>query len=123
MAAVFLRRLGRLVGPGCLAIGALFPVTGHGAAPCDSSYLNPQNSYLHNTVVASTLARDIAPGEPLGSVTYSLPGEAGTSTLDEYLARFCTTGFLVLKDNQIVFERYLQGRKPTDGPRQSLPCW
>jgi CubicO group peptidase (beta-lactamase class C family) len=44
-----------------------------------------------------------------------VPGEPGTFTLEEYLTKFCTTGFLVLKDDQIVFERYLQGRKATDG--------
>jgi CubicO group peptidase (beta-lactamase class C family) len=51
----------------------------------------------------------------LGEVSYKVSGENRTFTLEEYLTKFCITGFLVLKDDQIVFERYLQGRKATDG--------
>ena len=53
--------------------------------------------------------------QPLGTVSYKVAGEPGTFTLEEYLTKFCTTGFLVLKDDQIVFERYQQGRKASDG--------
>jgi CubicO group peptidase (beta-lactamase class C family) len=35
-------------------------------------------------------------------------------TLDDYLSKFCTTGFLVLKDQDVVFERYLHGGSATD---------
>jgi CubicO group peptidase (beta-lactamase class C family) len=47
-------------------------------------------------------------------VTYRLRDDPNTYTLEQYLKTFCTTGFLVLKDDRIVFERYLQGRKPSD---------
>jgi hypothetical protein len=46
------------------------------------------------------------PTQPF-SVQYTYRG--GTYTLDQYLARNYTTGFMVLHDNQILYERYLHG--------------
>ena len=46
------------------------------------------------------------------SLTYSINGK--TSTLDEYLEQADVQGFLVLKDNQIVYEKYLHGSAPDD---------
>jgi CubicO group peptidase (beta-lactamase class C family) len=81
---------------------------------CLDFFRNPQNTYAHNAAQGSAEPLALKQGPPLGAVTYKVPGDSSTFTLEEYLTKFCTTGFLVLKDDQIVFERYLQGRKPTD---------
>ncbi|HTD04717.1 serine hydrolase [Undibacterium sp.] len=80
-----------------------------------NGYLNPQDTYSHNTASASTSPLPLKPGQPLGAVSYKVAGDTAAYTLDDFLGKFCTTGFLVLKDDQIVFERYLQGRKASDG--------
>src|SRR5579863_7565435 len=46
------------------------------------------------------------------SLSYSV-GEK-KSTLDEYLDQADVLGFLVLKDNQVVYEKYLHGASPDD---------
>lgn len=46
------------------------------------------------------------------SLTYTVRGK--TSTLDEYLEQADVLGFLILKDDQIVYERYLHGAGPED---------
>lgn len=81
---------------------------------CAGYFLNPQNRYSHNTAKAAPVPFPLKPGPELGEVTYKLRGDPNTYTLEQYLTKFCTTGFLVLKDDQIVFERYFQGRKPSD---------
>jgi len=85
-----------------------------GQTGCSKFYFNPQNSYPHNTASQAPFAFALKPGQPLGSVSYKVSGEPGTFTLEDYLGKFCTTGFLVLKDDQVVFERYLQGAKSSD---------
>ena len=52
--------------------------------------------------------------EPKGpfSLSYSINGK--TSTLDEYLEQADVLGFIVLKDDQVVFEKYLHGTSPED---------
>jgi CubicO group peptidase (beta-lactamase class C family) len=46
-------------------------------------------------------------GEAIAALTYDFQG--ATRDIDDYLRRAHTTGFLVLKDGKIVFERYLLG--------------
>ena len=86
-----------------------------GQSGCLKSLINTQDSFPHNTAKASSQPLTLRSGKPIGSVSYMVPGESATFTLDEYLTKFCTTGLLVLKDDRIVFERYLQGVKATDG--------
>jgi CubicO group peptidase (beta-lactamase class C family) len=86
-----------------------------GQAGCAKGFLNPQESYPRNTANASAAPLVLKQGQALGEVSYKVPAEPGSFTLEQYLTMFCTTGFLVLKDDQIVFERYLQGHKASDG--------
>lgn len=101
---------------GVLAIAA--GLTWHAPAwarsDCVGYFLNPQNRYPHNTARAAPAPFPLKPGPALGDVTYKLRGDPHTYTLEQYLTTFCTTGFLVLKDDRIVYERYVQGRKPDD---------
>ncbi len=82
---------------------------------CSEGFLNPQNRNPHNTANAAPAPFPLKHGVALGEVSYKLRDDPNTYSLEQYLTKFCTTGFLVLKDDQIVFERYLQGRKPGDG--------
>jgi CubicO group peptidase (beta-lactamase class C family) len=52
--------------------------------------------------------------EPTGTFepTYTVNGQ--TWSLDEYLKQADVTGFLILKDDQIVYEKYLHGAVPDD---------
>ncbi len=82
---------------------------------CSEGFLNPQNRNPHNTANAAPAPFPLRHGVALGEVSYKLRDDPNTYSLEQYLTKFCTTGFPVLKDDQIVFERYLQGRKPGDG--------
>jgi CubicO group peptidase (beta-lactamase class C family) len=97
-----------------VVLSFLFPPTAFGQVGCASEFLNPQESYPHNTALPAAAPLELKPGMRLGAVHYKVAGDPVVHTLDEYLDKFCTTGLLVIKDEQIVFERYLQGRKPTD---------
>lgn len=81
---------------------------------CRSIFMNTQLEHPYNLVPAAGAPVALSVDEqPLGSLTYRPAfGGAGTFTLDEYLGKFCTTGFLVLHRNKIVYERYLQGTTP-----------
>ncbi len=81
---------------------------------CSQAFINPHRPYLHIEAKASGIPLSLATGEPLGNVTYKARKDSQLSTLDEYLGKFCTTGFLVLYKGQVVFERYLQGVQPDD---------
>jgi CubicO group peptidase (beta-lactamase class C family) len=50
-------------------------------------------------------------GEAIATLTYSFGGT--TRDIEDYFRRTRTTGFLVVKDGQIVFERYMQGADET----------
>ena len=76
---------------------------------CQAVFINPQRHYLHNTADPAPHPSAIPAGEPLGSVSYHVPGSDETRTLDSFLEKHCSTAFLVLKDGRLVFERYLQG--------------
>jgi CubicO group peptidase (beta-lactamase class C family) len=67
-----------------------------------------QYNILHKSSQPSTFAR--VGVEPV--LTYQYGGRS--STVDDYLARQRTTGLLVIKDGQILVERYQYERKPTD---------
>lgn len=97
-----------------VVLGFLFPATAFAQVGCASDFLNPQESYSHNTALPAAAPFELQRGATLGSVHYKVAGDPAVHTLEEYLGKFCTTGFLVIKDEKIVFERYLQGRKPTD---------
>lgn len=98
-------------------IPLILALSQHAAAQsgCRPGFINPQRFFPHNEAKPGSTPHRFEPGEPLGSVGYRPIGSLGTSTLDEYLGKFCTTGLLVLHGNRIVFERYLQGVKPDDG--------
>jgi len=81
---------------------------------CSEGFLNPQDGNPHNTANAAPAPFALKQGAVLGDLSYKLRDDPATYTLEQYLTKFCTTGFLVLKDDQVVFERYLQGRKPSD---------
>ncbi|MTW13123.1 serine hydrolase [Pseudoduganella eburnea] len=98
-----------------LAAGLFIHFQAFAASDCSDVFLNPQNKYAHNTARPAPTPFPLKQGPALGDVSYKLRDDPNTYTLEQYLGKFCTTGFLVLKDDQIVFERYLQGRKPNDG--------
>ena len=81
---------------------------------CLKSFSNTQVRHRHNTASSSQTPLRLLDGPPLGPVAYRIPGDETTYTLDNFFGKFCTTGFLVIKEDQIVFEKYLQGRKPLD---------
>jgi CubicO group peptidase (beta-lactamase class C family) len=97
-----------------VAAGLAWHAPAWARSDCVDYFLNPQNRYPHNTARAAPAPFPLKPGPALGEVTYRLRDDPNTYTLEQYLTTFCTTGFLVLKDDRIVFERYLQGRKPSD---------
>jgi CubicO group peptidase (beta-lactamase class C family) len=47
-------------------------------------------------------------------ITVSYTWEGKTWTLDDYMRAYNVSGVLVLKDGEVVLERYAQGRQPTD---------
>ncbi|MGO1174037.1 MAG: serine hydrolase domain-containing protein [Actinomycetaceae bacterium] len=55
----------------------------------------------------STTVHPLPRGREIGNLDYEFQGQP--STLSDYLARQHVTGLLVLKDGQIVLERYLHG--------------
>ena len=81
---------------------------------CIQAFKNPHQIYSYNEAKSSTTPLSLAAGEPLSTVIYKARKESQNSTLEEYLGKFCTTGFLVLHKGQVVFERYLQGVQPND---------
>lgn len=97
-----------------IAAGLAWHAPAWARSDCADYFLNPQNRYSHNTAQAAAAPFPLKPGPALGDVTYKLRDDPNTYTLEQYLTKFCTTGFLVLKDDQVVFERYFQGRKPDD---------
>jgi CubicO group peptidase (beta-lactamase class C family) len=103
-----------LLGILAIAAGMIWHAPAWARSDCAAYFLNPQNRYAHNTAKAAPAPFPLKPGPALGEVAYKLRGDPNTYTLEQYLTAFCTTGFLVLKDDRIVFERYFQGRKPSD---------
>jgi len=97
-----------------IAASLIWPAAASARSDCVDYFLNPQDRYPHNTAKAASAPFPFKPGPALGEVTYRLRDDPTPYTLEQYLTKFCTTGFLVLKDDRIVFERYLQGRKPGD---------
>jgi CubicO group peptidase (beta-lactamase class C family) len=82
---------------------------------CIRSYQNPQDRFPHNTAQPASRPFVLKTAEiPLTGVKYRARGESTEFTLDDYLKKFCTTGLLVLKDDAIVIERYLQHHAASD---------
>ena len=108
------RSVASLLGILAIAAGMIWHASAWARSDCADYFLNPQNRYAHNTAKAAPAPFPLNPGPALDDVTYKLRGDPNTYTLEQYLTTFCTTGFLVLKDDRIVFERYFQGRKPND---------
>lgn len=52
--------------------------------------------------------------EPTGPFSLSYTVNGKTSTLDEYLEQADVLGFIVLKDDHVIFEKYLHGALPED---------
>ena len=107
-------RVSTFLGILAMAAGLTWHASAFARSDCADYFLNPQNRYPHNTAKAAPAPFPLKPGPALGEVTYRLRDDPNTYTLEQYLATFCTTGFLVLKDDRIVYERYFQGRKPDD---------
>jgi CubicO group peptidase (beta-lactamase class C family) len=95
-----------------LSLSLLLPAAAQSG--CRPGFVNPQRFFPHNEAKPGSTPLHFAAGEPLGNVSYRPVGSTSTSTLDEYLGKFCTTGLLVLHRDRIVFERYLQGVQPQD---------
>ena len=81
---------------------------------CLTGFVNTQVGLQYNTAKSSPTPYRLLDGPPLGPISYRIPGDESTYTLDNFLRNYCTTGFLVIKEDQVVFEKYLQGRKPSD---------
>lgn len=81
---------------------------------CSAGYLNPQQRFPFNEARAAKSPAMFDRGAPLENVTYRVAGDPDSHSLDEYLTHFCTTGFLVLHQGRIVYERYLQGTAAQD---------
>jgi CubicO group peptidase (beta-lactamase class C family) len=92
----------------------LAPALTWAAAGCSSFYNNTQSRFPHNEARAPAAARPFEAGPSLGNVTYRIAGDPAPRTLEEYLSGFCTTALLVLHDDRIVYERYLQGTRAED---------
>lgn len=106
----------KAVGMTAVAAVCLLPsMFAFGQSGCLDIYRNPQDSYSHNTALPASVPFQLKPGPALGNVSYRVPGDPAAYGLDDYLSRSCTTGFLVLKDGAVVFERYLQGRTSVNG--------
>lgn len=106
--------LRQLVAISLLATTSVFSPLAHAQSDCAPLFFNPQDKYPHNTARPADMHRALAPATPLPEVNYKPRDDTGASTLEGYLGKFCTTGMLVLKRDEVVFERYLQGRKPGD---------
>ena len=107
-------RVSTFLGILAIAAGLAWHATACARGDCAGYFLNPQNRYPHNTAKAAPAPFPLKPGPALGDVTYKVRDDPNTYTLEQYLTMFCTTGFLVLKDDRIVYERYFQGRQPGD---------
>lgn len=83
------------------------------ASGCLGVYVDPQKRFLHNEAPAAAVPQALPAGTPLGAVAYKPRGAATAVPLEDYFGRFCTTGFLVMHEGQVVFERYLQQAKPS----------
>ncbi|MGZ5787263.1 MAG: serine hydrolase domain-containing protein, partial [Ramlibacter sp.] len=81
---------------------------------CSTAYFNLQQRFPYNEARAAKAPAMFGHGTPLENVTYRVAGDPETHSLEEYLTRFCTTGFLVLHEGRIVYERYLQGTGEKD---------
>jgi CubicO group peptidase (beta-lactamase class C family) len=69
---------------------------------------NQRLDWVHKPVTPFALKEAAAPF----SLTYSVDGKS--STLEEYLEQADVLGFLVLKDNQVIYEKYLHGASVDD---------
>lgn len=94
------------------ALALIFTSSAMAQFNCLNTFSNQQHKYLHNTARAASDPFTLIPGPPLGAISYKVGEE--TFALEEYLTKFCVTGFLVMKEDKIVFERYLQGHKASD---------
>jgi hypothetical protein len=107
MNKVFLKKTGELIIALMTAWCVSYQPMAFGQVGCVKGFLNPQDSYPHNTANPSTAPLILKQGQPLGEVSYKVSGENGTFTLEEYLTKFCITGFLVLKDGDSSSNRSL----------------
>ena len=71
------------------------------------SYRHMADIYFSRPVRASGEPSVLPRGKLIRDIAYRYGG--GTRSLDDYFERARTTGFIVLKDGEIVYERYLLG--------------
>lgn len=95
-----------------LLLGSMVVTPARAQDGCLGNFIDTQRRYPSNVAPASAQVQALPDGVPLGPVRYRPRGSDTPLTLDAYLGRFCTTGFLVLHQGQRVFERYLQGTGP-----------
>ena len=76
------------------------------------AWSNLDKLFAHNTAQPASIPFALKVGAPLGEIRYKNPKGEGELTLEDYLARFRVTTFIVLKDDAIVFERYQYERQP-----------
>jgi CubicO group peptidase (beta-lactamase class C family) len=93
----------------CVLLAMGLPALAAAQQGCTGSFLNTQQRFPFKEARAGDAPRVFSRGAPLENVTYRVAGDSETHSLEDYLTRFCTTGFLVLHEDRIVYERYLQG--------------
>jgi hypothetical protein len=71
------------------------------------SYRHMADIYFSHPVRASGTPSELPRARQVGDVSWRYDGTK--RSLDDYFERARTTGFIVLKDGEIVYERYLQG--------------
>jgi CubicO group peptidase (beta-lactamase class C family) len=108
MALDFLRRAT------CVLLAVGLPALAVAQQGCTGSFLNTQQRFPFNEARAANAPLVFGRGAPLENVTYRVAGDPEAHSLEDYLTRFCTTGFLVLHEDRIVYERYLQGTGSQD---------
>lgn len=99
--------------------GGLFGYqTGNADTGLQDKYLvettsNPEKVYPSKKVRRSGKVAELPAGNPLdiNAISYTYKGR--TATVANYLENSRTTGLLVIKDGQVLFERYQYDRKPT----------
>jgi hypothetical protein len=94
MAPDFLRRAA------CVLLAMGLPALAAAQQGCTGSFLNTQQRFPFNEARAANAPQVFGRGAPLENVTYRVAGDSEAHSLEDYLTRFCTTGFLVLHEDR-----------------------
>jgi hypothetical protein len=103
----------------------------HRAVSSYSFYVPPYNLYYFHHIDKLNIRQDwirrsgpvFALREPSAPFSASYTYASQRHALDEYLSRNYVVGFIVLRDNQILLEKYFHGADRIQCPSRSLPCW